>query len=107
MQKEDYKKSMANNKDSGTRSQRRIEHSVFKENFPQMKANDVETKTNSLEFDKETEINGAKARFNQKKNLVKETIKENNKKFERDNYPFKVVSKEYEAKEKELNPVKN
>ena len=100
---EDYKKCMANNKDRGTRSQRRIEHSVFRENFPQMKANDVERKTNSLEFDKESEINGVKARFSQKKNLIKETIKENNKKFENDNYPLKVVSKEYEKKEKELN----
>ena len=101
-EKADYKKAMATNKDRETRQQRRISYSVFRENFPQMKANDVERKTNSLEFDKETEINGAKARFNQKKNLTKETIKENNKKFQEANYPYAVKLKEYKAKEKEL-----
>lgn len=67
-----------------------------------MKANDVERKTNSLEFDKETEVNGVKARYSQKKNLLKETIKENKINFEKENYPLKVAQAEYEAKEKEL-----
>ena len=101
-EKEDYRKCMANDKDRESRKQRRIAYSIFRENFPQMKANDVERKTNSLDFDKETEINGVKARFSQKKNLIKETIKENDKNFEKEFYPFNVVSKEYEAKEKEL-----
>ena len=101
-EKADYKKAMAANKDRETRSQRRISYSVFRENFPQMKATDVERKTNSLEFDKETEVNGAKARYNQKKNLVKETIKENNTKFREDNYPYAVKVEEYKVKEKEL-----
>ena len=105
-EKEDYRKSMMNNKDHDTRVQRRLAYSVFRENFPQMKANDVERKTNSLEFDKETEVNGAKARFNQKKNLTKETIKENNKKFHEEYYPLEVATKLYAEKEKELNAKK-
>ena len=71
-----------------------------------MKANDIERKTNSLDFDKETEINGVKARFSQKKNLLKETIKENKSNFEKDNYPFDVLEKEYKSKEAELNKKK-
>ena len=67
-----------------------------------MKANDLERKTNALEFDKETEINGLKARFNQQKALIKDTIKENKKKFEEENFPLQVAQKEYAAKEKEL-----
>ncbi len=105
-EKADYKKSMLANKDRDSRSQRRMAYSVFKENFPQMKANDVERKTNSLEFDKETEINGAKARFNQKKNLVKETIRESRTKFEQENFPYKVKMKEYVEKEKALKAKK-
>ena len=106
-EKADYKKAMANNKDRESRSQRRIAYSVFRENFPQMKANDVERKTNSLEFDKETEINGAKARYNQQRNLTKETIKENNKKFRAENHPYEVKLEEYKVKEKELKAKKD
>ena len=101
-EKADYKKSMAENKDRDTRSQRRISYSVFRENFPQMKATDVERKTNSLDFDKETELNGAKAHYNQVRNLNKETIKQNRVKFEEANHPLKVKEKEYAEKEKEL-----
>ena len=100
--KEDYKKSMAENKDHDTRSQRRISYSIFRENFPQMKATDVERKTNSLEFDKETELNGAKAHYNQVRNLTKETIKQNRIKFKEEFNPVEVKTKEYAVKEKEL-----
>ena len=102
----DYKRAMANNKDYESRKARKLSFQVFKESFPQMKANDVERKTNSLEFDKETEVNGAKARFSQKKNLLKETIKENKANFEKENYPLKVAQAEYQAKEQELNKKK-
>ena len=102
----DYKRAMMNNKDYESRKARKMSFQVFKESFPQMKANDIERKSNSLEFDKETEINGAKARFSQKKNLLKESIKENKINFEKENYPVKVVSAEYEEKEKELNKKK-
>ena len=102
----DYKRAMANNKDYESRKARKLSFQVFKESFPQMKANDVERKTNSLEFDKETEVNGAKARFAQKKNLLKETIKENKSNFEKENYPLKVAEAEYQAKEAELNKKK-
>ena len=105
-EKADYKKCMLANKDHDTRQQRRIAYSIFRENFPQMKANDVERKTNSLEFDKETEINGAKARYNQQRNLTRETIKESNKKFREENYPYDVKVDEYNAKEKELQAKK-
>ena len=101
-EKEDYRKCMANDRDRESRKQRRIAYSIFRENFPQMKANDVERKTNSLDFDKETEINGVKARYSQKKNLIKETIKEHQKEFEKEFYPYEVKEKEYAAKEKEL-----
>ena len=99
---DDFKRAMMNNKDPESRRSRRMSHAVFKESFPQMKANDLERKTNSLEFDKETEINGAKARYSQKKNLLNETIKENKKAFMEENYPHKLLEKEYAAKEKEL-----
>ena len=71
-----------------------------------MKANDIERKTNSLDFDKETEINGTKARFSQQKNLLKETIKENKANFEKDNFPLKIVEAEFAGREKELNAKK-
>ena len=98
----DYKRAMANNKDYESRKSRRMSFQVFKESFPQMKANDIEKKMNSLEFDKETEINGVKARYSQQKNLLKETIKENKSNFEKENYPLKKVQAEFSAKEKEL-----
>lgn len=71
-----------------------------------MKANDIERKTNSLDFDKETEINGTKARFSQQKNLLKETIKENKANFEKENFPLKIVEAEFAGREKELNAKK-
>ena len=101
-EKEDYQESMRKNKDRETRSQRRLSYSIFKESFPQMKANDVERKTNSLEFDKETELNGLSARFNQKKVMINDQIKENKKHFQEECYPIKIANKEIAAKEKEL-----
>ena len=105
-EKEDYQESMRKNKDRETRSQRRLSYSIFKESFPQMKANDVERKTNSLEFDKETELNGLRARFNQKKVMINDQIKENKKHFEEECYPVKIANKEIAAKEKELKAKK-
>ena len=102
----DYKRAMANNKDYESRKARKLSFQVFKESFPQMKANDVERKTNSLDFDKETEINGVKARYSQKKNLLKETIKENKANFEKENFPLKIAEAEFAKKEKELNAKK-
>ena len=99
---QDYRDSMAKNKDKESRRSRRLSYQIFKESFPQMKANDLERKTNALEFDKETEINGLKARFTQQKALIKDTIKENEKKFEEENFPLKAAQKEYAAREKEL-----
>ena len=106
-EKADYQRAMANNKDYESRKSRKLSYQVFKESFPQMKANDVERKTNSLDFDKETEINGVKARYSQKKNLLKETIKENKINFEKDNYPLKIAEAEFAAKEKELKAKKD
>ena len=102
----DFKRAMENNKDYESRKARKLSFQAFKESFPQMKANDIERKTNSLDFDKETEINGVKARFSQKKNLLKETIKENKAKFEKENFPLKVAEAEYKVKEAELNKKK-
>jgi len=106
-EKADYQRAMANNKDYESRKARRLSYQVFKESFPQMKANDIERKTNSLDFDKETEINGVKARYSQKKNLLKETIKENKANFEKENFPLKIAESEFAAKEKELNAKKD
>ena len=106
-EKADYQDSMAKNKDAESRRSRRLSYQVFKESFPQMKANDVERKSNALDFDKETELNGVKARFTQRKALIKDTIKENKKKFEESNFPFKLASKEYEKKEKALKKEKD
>ena len=102
----DYKRALANNKDYESRKARKLSFQVFKESFPQMTANAVERKTNSLDFDKETEINGVKARYSQKKNLLKETIKENKANFEKENFPLKIAEAEFAKKEKELNAKK-
>ncbi len=101
-EKEDYKQSMLKNKDKDSRRSRRLSYQIFKESFPQMKANDLERKENALEFDKETEINALKARFNQKKSLVNDSIKENKKKFMLENYPAKALEAEYKDKEKKM-----
>ena len=98
----DYKELMAKNKDRESRASRRRTHVAFKESFPQMKGNEVERKTNSLEFDKETELNGIKFRFTQKKSEVKETLESTKMNFEKEYFPYDLAVKEYEKKEKEL-----
>ena len=102
----DFKDFMIKNKDPESRRSRKLSYQVFKESFPQMKANDVERKTNALEFDKETELNGLKARYTQLKALNKDKIKENEKKFKEDYYPLEVASKLYGEKEAELEKEK-
>ena len=105
-EKADYQQSMAKNKDKESRASRRLSYQIFKESFPQMKANDIERKSNALEFDKETELNGAKARFSQQKVLLTDRIKENKRKFQEENFPFDVAEKEYAKKEKALKKQK-
>ena len=105
-EKRDFLQSMAANKDAESRRQRRMSYSVFKESFPQMKANDIERKTNALEFDQETEENALKAKFSQVKSVLKDTVKENNRKFEEECFPLKIVEKEYAEKEKALQEKK-
>ena len=102
----DYKQSMMANRDPESRQQRRLSFATFKESFPQMKANDLERKVNSLEFDQETDENALKAKFNQEKAVLKDSIKENNRKFEEEYHPFDLIQKEYVAKEKELKEKK-
>ena len=101
-EKADYQKAMATNKDKESRRSRKLSYSIFKESFPQMKANDLERKTNSLEFDKETELNGVKARFSQQKALLKDKVKEDEVKFNEEFHPVEVTQKKYEGLEKEL-----
>ena len=105
-EKADFKQYMAANRDPESRRQRRESYSVFKESFPQMKANDIERKTNALEFDKETEENALKAKFTQEKVVLKDKIKENNRKYEEEYYPLKIAEKEYAEKEKALKEKK-
>ncbi len=102
----DYREAMQKNKDKESRRQRKLSYQIFKESFPQMKANDVERKSNALEFDKETELNGAKAHYTQQKALLSDTIKENERKFKEENYPLDVAQKAYAGKEKELQKQK-
>ena len=101
-EKEDYKKAMASNKDPESRRSRKLSWQVFKESFPQMKSNALDRKTNALEFDKETELNGAKAHYVQQKGLLEDTIKENKRKFEEENFPVKNTEKLFAEKEKAL-----
>ena len=98
----DYKESMLKNKDPESRRNRKLAYQTFKESFPQMKSNDLERKTNALEFDKETELNGIKARYVQKKSFTKDALKQNKIKFEEENFPYNALSKAYEKKEKAL-----
>ena len=105
-EKRDFKEALARDRDPESRRQRKMSFSVFKESFPQMKQNDIERKTSSLDFDKETELNGAKARLSQGTAFAKSKIQENNKAFEKEYYPLKLASKEYADKEKELKQKK-
>ena len=105
-EKRDYKQSMENNRDKDTRRQRRLSYSIFKESFPQMKANDIERKTNSLDFEKETELNSLKAKYNQERNTIKDQIKYDNLKFKEEYFPLDKANKDYAEKEKELNKKK-
>ena len=96
----DYKDFMQKNKDPESRRSRRTSYQLFKESFPQMKANDVEKRTNSLEFDKETELNALKAHYNQFVVLSKDKLKEAEKAFKEECYPLETTTKEYEKKTK-------
>ena len=99
----DYKDFMMKNKDPESRRSRRQSYQLFKESFPQMKANDVEKRTNSLEFDKETELNALKAHYNQYVILTKDKLKEDEKAFKEECYPLETTTKEYEKKTKEFD----
>ena len=101
-EKEDYQQAMKTNKDPESKRSRKLSYSIFKESFPQMKQNDLERKTNAIEFDKETEENGAKARFTQQKTLLSDTIKNNEVNFKLENYPLETATKLYKEKEAEL-----
>ncbi len=99
-EKADYKEFMMKNKDPESRRSRRTSYSVFKESFPAMKASDVEKRTNSLDFEKETELNGLKARYSQLVALSKDKLKEDERKFKEECYPLETTTKEYEKKTK-------
>ena len=101
-EKADYKESMLKNKDPESRRARKMAYVSFKESFPQMKANDLERRTNALEFDKETELNGLKAHYTQQKGLLKDEIAESKKAFDAEYRPYDALVKEYGEKEKEL-----
>ena len=100
---QDYKEFMMKNKDPESRRSRRLSYSVFRENFPQMKQADVERKTNALDFDKETEINGLKAHYSQFVALSKDKLKDDEKAFKAECYPLETATKEYEQKTKEFD----
>ena len=101
-EKKDYRQSMETNKDPESRRSRRMSYQIFKESFPQMRQNDIERKSNALDFDKETELGGLDSKFSQKMHVLKEQLVQNKVKFEEENFPVKGVEKEYAKKEKEL-----
>ena len=105
-EKADYKKAMETNKDPESRRSRKYSYSTFKESFPIMKANDIERKSNALEFDKESDLNAAKARFNQQKGLLSDEIEKNKREFQNKYFVYDTKVKEYEKKEKELEAAK-
>ena len=105
-EKKDFQEAMEKNKDPESRRARKRAYSAFKESFPLMRANDLETKGNSLDFDKETELNAAKAHYSQKKNLLKDQISENKKLFEETYHPYDVLEKEMKVREEELKEAK-
>ena len=105
-EKKDYRHSMEANKDPESRRSRRLSYQIFKESFPQMKQNDIERKENALDFDKETELGALDSKFSQKMHVLKEELVQNKEKFEAENYPVKLVEKEYAKKEKELETKK-
>ena len=99
----DYKDFMMKNKDPESRRSRRQSYSIFRENFPQMKQSEVERRTNALDFDKETELNGLKARYSQFVALSKDKLKEADRSFKEECYPLETATKEYEKKSKEFD----
>ena len=99
----DYKDFMAKNKDPESRRSRRQSYSIFRENFPQMKQAEVERRTNALDFEKETELNGLKARYSQFVALSKDQMKEDQRLFKEECYPLETATKEYEKKTKEFD----
>ena len=105
-EKEDYRKSMLTNKDPESRRSRRMSYQIFKESFPQMKQNDIERKSNALDFDKETELGALDSKFSQKMHVLKEELAQNKQAFEETNFPLKGVEKEYAKKAKELEQKK-
>ena len=68
-----------------------------------MKQSEIERRMNSLDFDKETELNGLKAHYSQFVALSKDKMKEEEKLFKQECYPLETVSKEYEKKTKEFD----
>ena len=106
-EKRDYQQSMMNNRDAETRRQRRLSYSIFKESFPQMKQNDVERRMNSLDFDRETELNSIKARYTQQKTIIKDNMKQDREKFEEECFPLKLATKKYDEAEKALKAKKD
>ena len=79
---------MAKNKDPESRRSRRQSYSIFRENFPQMKQAEVERRTNALDFEKETELNGLKARYSQFVALSKDQMKEDQRLFKEECCPL-------------------
>ena len=106
-EKADYKESIQKNKDKESVRARKINWSVFKENFPTMRQSEMERRINSLEFDKETEINAIKARMTQKINLLKDETKQAQIEFEKTYHPYDVMSKEVKDKAKALKKEKD
>ncbi len=102
-EKKDFAKSMEANKDPESRRSRRMSYRVFKENFPQMRQNDIERKEGALDLDKETDFGAADSRFSQQLHLLKETISENKANYENEHFPVNKVEKEFALKEKQLN----
>ena len=106
-EKADYQHAMEVNKDPESRRARKREYQSFKESFPLMKNNDMESKVNSVDFEKETELNAAKAHYTQARNLIKSEIEQGRKEYMEQFEPVKVKTAEYKAREEELRDKKD
>ena len=103
---EDYKNVLATNKDRDVIILRKADHTLFKENLPKEKANDLENKLNAEGFDFDAKKSAITGAYKRELNNIRNNLKEETKKFERENNLVNVLTKEHEAKLKELNAKK-
>ena len=100
---EDYKKVLATNKDRDVIALRKADHSLFKENLPKEKQNDLENKLNAEGFDFDAKKSAVVGDYKRVLETIKTKLKEETDKIDRENNLPNYLLKEHKAKLEELN----